>query len=342
MNTIATEQLWIDFGLDSAVFLDFIAHWVHLNASNKQPRNYNEGRYWTYNTLDALHSIFPGWPKETIRNIIRKCVKNGLLIVGNFNKKKFDRTNWYSLSDLSLKYYPKLSHLIQQTPDNPGGVSCGDFTARCGKSNTPIPKRLTSLSNINITNSEFDNSHSSSNVDRVKSDYSGNCNYDDLEATDAVNTVDYDTRSGYQKNQNEKGACLSKPEQVSESRQCTRAPQGKSSSIKAGKGGNAMLMELIDVYRKEFPNNPQPHARVIATSLQRTLLTLIKKWPELDPNGNPLTPQAFQKYLSLLRTTAPKFSLGQYQTPSGNFKKNSLETFARWNTVVKFLENAYS
>jgi len=151
MNSVATEQLWIDFGLDSAVFLDYIAHWLHLNSSNKQPRNFHDGRYWTYNTLDTLHSIFPGWPKETIRNIIRKCVKNGLLMVSNYNKKKYDRTNWYSLSDLALKYYPKLSHLIQENPDNPGGVSCGDFTAPSGKSTAAIPNTSTTSSNNTIT-----------------------------------------------------------------------------------------------------------------------------------------------------------------------------------------------
>jgi hypothetical protein len=103
-----------------------------------------------------------------------------------------------------------------------------------------------------------------------------------------------------------------------------------------------LLHLLIDCYRREFPNNPQPHARVISTSLQKTLQSLIKRWPELDPNGNPLTPELFGRYLYLLRTTAPKFSLGEYETQSGNRKKNGLETFARWNTVVKFMENQYS
>lgn len=103
-----------------------------------------------------------------------------------------------------------------------------------------------------------------------------------------------------------------------------------------------LLRLLIDCYRREFPDNPQPHARVISTSLQKTLQTLIKRWPELDPNGNPLTPELFGRYLHLLRTTAPKFSLSEYVTESGNRKKNGLETFARWNTVVKFMENQYS
>jgi hypothetical protein len=102
------------------------------------------------------------------------------------------------------------------------------------------------------------------------------------------------------------------------------------------------LRELIEVYRQTFPDNPQPHKTLISTSLQRTLSSLVQHWPRIDPNGNPITVAAFRNYLSMLKSNAPKFSLGEYLTPDGNKKKNNLETFARFNTVVKFLENAYS
>lgn len=105
---------------------------------------------------------------------------------------------------------------------------------------------------------------------------------------------------------------------------------------------NLELMELINIYRKVFPENPQPHSRVISTSLQQTLRSLIKRWPELDPNGKPLTYEMFEKYLKTLREDAPNFSLKEYTTSSGNKRKNGLDTFARWNTVVKFMEQQYS
>ena len=270
-----TEQLWIDYDLDIAVFLDTIAYWLKTNASNKQPRNFREGRYWTYNTLDALHTMFPGWSRDTIRGIIRKCVKNGLLIVGNFNKKKYDRTCWYTLTDKALEYYSALWLIIKQKADNPDGDSCGDLTTPSGEITTPIPKLLPTSSNNTITT-------------------------------------------------------------ISVSAEATP----KTNSPK--KNADLLMRGLIDAYRQEFPNNPQPHPKVISTSLQKTLQTLIKKWPELDPNGNQLTADVFKRYLEQLRLSAPKFSLGEYETPNGNRKKNSLETFARWNTVVKFLENQYS
>ena len=103
-----------------------------------------------------------------------------------------------------------------------------------------------------------------------------------------------------------------------------------------------LLRELIDVYRDEFPDNPQPHKTLIATSLRKTMRTLVKQWPEADPQKRPLTPDIFRQYMKALKTLAPKFSLNAYTTQDGNRKKNNLETFCRWNTLVKFLENQYS
>jgi hypothetical protein len=254
-----TEQLWIDFDLDIAVFLDTLAYWIKKNAANQ--KHFYDGRYWSYNSYPAFTKMFPGWKIETIRRIIRNCVKHELIVIGNYNKRTYDNTNWYTLTDKAIQYYPALSGLLLDTPV--------DSNMPPVETNRPIPKLLPSSSNNTITTNSGSNSKSKS-----------------------------------------------KP--------------------------NELMRELIEVYREEFPNNPQPHPRVIATSLQKTLQTLIKKWPELDPDGNPLTPETFQRYLHLLRTTAPKFSLGEYETQNGNRKKNSLETFARWNTVVKFLENQYS
>ncbi len=103
-----------------------------------------------------------------------------------------------------------------------------------------------------------------------------------------------------------------------------------------------ILKEMIEAYRETFPDNPQPHPKVISTSLEKTLQTFIKRWPEHDPEGKAMTLDSFRRYMVGLKTFAPKFSLGAYVTPEGNRKKNSLETFCRWNTLVKFLENSYT
>ena len=46
MITGFNEQLWIDFDLEIAVFLENLAAWLRINASkdNEARRNYHEGR----------------------------------------------------------------------------------------------------------------------------------------------------------------------------------------------------------------------------------------------------------------------------------------------------------
>jgi len=264
------ETLWVDFNLDTAVFLDLIAFWLKKNSLNKQPRNFRDGRYWTYNTLDSYCTHFPGWSKDTIRRIIRNCVKHGLLLVGNYNRKGYDRTAWYSLTDKALEYYPQLQSLMNVTADNPDSDSCGGSPTSCGGSNTAIPTLLPTSSNNTIT---------------------------------AI------------------------------------AAAGKA---KRDSDKELILREMIDAYRETFPDNPQPHKTAISTSLEKTLLTLITKWPKVHPTGQALTIGDFTRYLLDLKLTAPKFSLGTYITPEGARKKNNLETFCRWNTVVKHFEEAYT
>lgn len=265
MITNFSEQLATDLQeLDVPIFIENLAYWIRKNSANE--KHLHENRYWSYNSYSAFAKLYTFWSEQTIRRIIKRAVTFGLLVIGKFNKKKYDNTNWYTLTDKALSYYPALHGLILHTPV--------EIDIPPVEIDRPIPKDLTTISNINITNSESKDS----------------------------------------------------PAPV----------------IKKKQNLNLALLQLIDVYREVFPNNPQPHPRVIATSLQRTLATLVKRWPELDPNGNPLTLETFRTYLELLKRDAPRFSLNEYTTQNGNQKKNGLETFARWNTVVKFIENQYS
>lgn len=335
------EQLWVDFDLDTAMFLDTIAYWIKKNAANKQPRNFHEGRYWTYNTLDAYTKLFPGWSIQTIRRIIKNCLKHELLIVGNFNKKSYDRTGWYSLTDKAIEYYPNLSNILHNKPDNVDSDSfVGSNTPFVG-TNTAIPKLLPSSNiNTNIT-SENPNIESGDSLvsatENNSSDYLSNYTQGNNDACIAIEDTGLNTKSDYHNNQSKKCSYLLNIEPSN-----TKTSKRSKKSTVEGRAAHELLMSYIDVYRQEFPNNPQPHPRVIATSLQKTLQTLVKRWHELDPDGKPLTPDTFRRYLMALKSLAPKFSLGEYETTSGNRKKNGLETFARWNTVVKFLENQYS
>ena len=82
-------------GLNEAIVLQQVHYWVENNRLKNT--NFKDCFYWTYNTYDDWQKQFPFWNVRTIRRIIDKLRRTGLLITGNFNKLKIDRTLWYRL-----------------------------------------------------------------------------------------------------------------------------------------------------------------------------------------------------------------------------------------------------
>lgn len=86
-------------GLNEAVLLQQIHFWL------KMSRNKKEGRTWVYNTYKDWQSQMPFWSNATIGRTIRSLEEKGLLISGNFNASKMDKTKWYTID------YQKLEEL---------------------------------------------------------------------------------------------------------------------------------------------------------------------------------------------------------------------------------------
>ena len=84
-------------GFDEANVLGFVAYWVRNNRDNG--KNFYDGKYWTYNSAEALTNQFPYWTRRQISGIIERLEKIGAIVKGNYNKNKFDRTSWYTLTD---------------------------------------------------------------------------------------------------------------------------------------------------------------------------------------------------------------------------------------------------
>lgn len=85
------------YGVSEAVFIQHIFFWTRKNEAND--KHFYDGRYWTYNSIEAFVNLFPFWSKRQVRRIIDKLKASGAIYIGNFNQKSFDRTQWYALSD---------------------------------------------------------------------------------------------------------------------------------------------------------------------------------------------------------------------------------------------------
>lgn len=100
------------YDLNVAAFLENIKFWTIKNIGND--KNYIDGHYWTYNSRKAFALQFSYFTEKQIRTIISKCLKEGILIKGNYNQNQYDRTNWYALTKKGCELFPDLMVIIAQ------------------------------------------------------------------------------------------------------------------------------------------------------------------------------------------------------------------------------------
>lgn len=82
-------------GLNEAIVLQQVHYWClhNKNAGN----NFRDGYYWVYNSYREWQKQFPWWSERTIKSIISRLETKGLLVSGNYNKLRMDRTKWYRI-----------------------------------------------------------------------------------------------------------------------------------------------------------------------------------------------------------------------------------------------------
>ena len=84
-------------GVEGAVMINNIQYWIIKNKANE--KHFYEGKYWTYNSLEAFTKLFPFWSKRQIERILNNLKKEGYIEDGNYNKTAYDRTKWYTLTE---------------------------------------------------------------------------------------------------------------------------------------------------------------------------------------------------------------------------------------------------
>lgn len=89
------------FGLKESIILHKVIFYVLLNK--KDGRNFHKGRNWTFNGRRGWAEVFPCFSHMQIWRSFKNLEKSGALISDSFNKKGYDKTRWYSLSDSMMQ-----------------------------------------------------------------------------------------------------------------------------------------------------------------------------------------------------------------------------------------------
>ncbi|ATP35089.1 conserved phage C-terminal domain-containing protein [Ligilactobacillus salivarius] len=78
-------------GINEAIILQQIHYW--LERSN----NIHDGYRWVYNSIKDWNEQFKWLSEPTLKRKFKSLEDQGLLITGNYNKKRFDKTKWYRI-----------------------------------------------------------------------------------------------------------------------------------------------------------------------------------------------------------------------------------------------------
>lgn len=78
-------------GSDEAIILQQVHYWTQKNM------NIKDGYSWVYNSMKEWHKQFYWISESSVKRIFTKLEKKGVLITGNYNKAKFDKTKWYRI-----------------------------------------------------------------------------------------------------------------------------------------------------------------------------------------------------------------------------------------------------
>jgi len=140
-------KLATKIGLNESIVLQQIHYWNEINK--KANNNFKDGYYWTYNSYDKWQEQFPFWSLSTIKRTIKKLEDLKLVVTGNYNKLKIDRTKWYRI-DYNVLEKVDICEFVPLVQNEPINVS--KRTNQDVRMNKPLPeikpKITTKIKNI--------------------------------------------------------------------------------------------------------------------------------------------------------------------------------------------------
>ena len=157
-------------GLNEAIILQQLHFWLRTNPHER------DGRKWSYNSFFSWQYQFPFWCISTIKRTIGKLEENGLIITGNYNKIKIDRTKWYTI-DYDLLEKLKTDNNQEDKKDTSSGANCTNQESTLTK---PIPETIAETTAKTTKDKDKDLSASPKKTDSPDNKFSIKIEYPNL------------------------------------------------------------------------------------------------------------------------------------------------------------------
>lgn len=121
-----------------AIILQQIHYWLVKNM------NIKDGYSWVYNSIKDWNKQFKWLSEPTLKRKFKSLEDKGLLITGNYNKAKFDRTKWYRID------YDALDEMVQALYQNDTTIVSKRYNAKY-QNDTDYTIDYTKNNNIDTT-----------------------------------------------------------------------------------------------------------------------------------------------------------------------------------------------
>lgn len=132
------------YGMLEAVLFENICFWVARNRANGV--HFHDGCYWTYNSARAFSELFPYASERSISRALHHLSDEGIIITGNYNENRYDRTTWYTLTEKGFSIGQS------ETIDSPFcQIDTSDLENRSVENGRPIPYSNTDIEPINVS-----------------------------------------------------------------------------------------------------------------------------------------------------------------------------------------------
>lgn len=140
-------ELATKIGLREAIILQHL-YWWHQHNEALQRMNI-DGRVWFFLPASQIAEVFPYLSEKVVRGIIDKLITEGYIIKDHKGEgqERFNRTNWYSLTDSALVFFhlPKWENGNTQTGKsivNNNSYNISPNGENINISITPTPKKF--------------------------------------------------------------------------------------------------------------------------------------------------------------------------------------------------------
>jgi hypothetical protein len=193
------------YSVHMAVWISHLAHWTEKHLAYNE--NIHDGLCWNYTTIAALGDLIPYMTPNQRRTVIDNSIKEGLVIKGNYNKTKYDRTVWYALTPKAYLYY---AHLLTEKNIKHLWLSICEktqmdllaFTNLFVKNHQPIPNtKPDTKTNINISTSDEVPDIENNSEENEDLGNSHNQALEEHKAQKGLDVSDTCTKSDYRNNQ---------------------------------------------------------------------------------------------------------------------------------------------